>query len=271
MALDLTSLTLTVSDNLDGTVNWSAAGAGAAADLTLFQAPWNKAAGGRMAWTAFDTATADGAGNATRTLRPAGGYGFYVWLLARMATASAANAIGSAVFRPVVDPANPIHNRVLDAMVALIQSLNMDGIGSGGKVFKRWFPRFLPGTDDRLAATTPTATAAGPGLPLCIVSPFPKELPLGLLTNRDDVGYPVLIGFWDVVNATLDQNMRRNLKWRRQVAALFRNQQLAGVPEVVLCDWQPDLVVSNQALDQNQWIGAMGFTFRSRETRGLIA
>jgi hypothetical protein len=263
VALDTTSLALTVTDNLDGSVNWSVTGCGAGSSMTLFRAPWNVQAGGRMTWTEAATATANGSGVASGSNLSAGSYGFFQWMAVRQPTSTTADRLSWPVFRPVVDATATVHSRVLDAAVTLIRGLNLSGIGSAtNKVFKRWFPKFIPGTDD--------ATGAG-GLPMIVVGPWPKELPMGPMTNRDDVGYPVMVGFFDSTNPNHDANMARNLKWRRQVAALFRQQQLSGVPEVVLCDWQPDSIAAPQWLDNNYMIGYMIFGFRSRETRGLVS
>jgi hypothetical protein len=264
MALDLTSLILSVADDLNGTsATATVTGAGAAGSVSLLRAPWNHQAGGALNWTAVASGTADGSGNLTLPA-VATTPGFYVWQAVRMATSTTADRLSRGVFRPVIDPADPIHSRVLDAVVTLIRSLNLSGIGSNAtKVFRRWLPIYLFGTDD--------AAGGGAGLPMIQVGPFGRELPMDVLTNRDDVGYPVMVGFFDAVDAKLENNIPRNLKWRRQVAAAFRAQQLAGVPEVVLTVWQPDAIADVAGLHQNYQVGAMTLMFRSRETRGLIA
>lgn len=263
MALDLSTMTLAVTDNLDATATAVVSGAGAGASVEVYRAPWNHQAGGQMAWTLAGTATANGAGVATLST-VATTPGFYVWAAARMATGSTADRLTAAVFRPVIDSADPIHLRVLDAVVTLIRSLNLSGIGSAAnRTFRRWYPAYLKGVDD--------ATGGGGGLPQIQVSPYPREVPAGLLSNRDDVGYPVLVGFFDVAGAKFDNNMSRVLKWRRQVAAAFRGQRLAGVPEIVYAEWQPDLIAAPEGLSQNYIVGAQAFMFKSRESRGLIA
>lgn len=263
MALDLTTMTLSVADALDGaTATATVSGAGAGASVALLRAPWNHQAGGGMDWTEAGTGTADGSGNCTVVTTQAPG--FYVWQAVRMATASTADRLTRGVFRPVVDPADPIHKQILDAAVTLIRSLNLDGIGSdASKVFARWFPIYLLDADK--------ATGGGGGLPMCQVAPYGKEMPLDVMSNRDDVGYPVMVGFFDTVEPTLDSNMSRNLKWRRQVAAAFRAQQLAGAPNVVMTTWQPDSIAVVEGLRMNYHVGAVNLMFRSRESRGLIA
>lgn len=252
--------TLGVTDNLNGSANASVGGTGGK-PWTLFRQPWNHTAGGSNPPVAVTTGTGDGV--VTTAVQA---YGFHLWWL------GVESGVGSGlladmsrvVFRPLVDPTATVHDRVLDAVVSLVRSLNLSGIGATAlKVQKRWFPQFVPGTDD--------ATGAGEGLPMIIVSPYPREVPLGLLTNRDDVGYPVILGLFDRTNETMDENITRNLKWRRQIAAAFRAQQLAGVPEVVVCEWQPESIVGPDTLAQQMAVGAMGFMFRSRETRGLVA
>lgn len=265
MALDVSTLLLTVRDNLDGTVDWTATGGVAGRTVVLLQAPWNPAAGGRAVWTQLSSGVADGAGTATGAALAAGGYGFYLWGAAQLATSTTADMIAGTIFRPVVDPTDPVHNRVLDAVVTMIRSLNLDGIGSAAnKVFKRWHPNWIPGHDDSTAA-------GGGGLPAVIVGPYPNEIPLGVMTNKDDVGYPAMVAFYDAMNPLFTANMGRDLKWRRQTAALFRSQQLAGVPEVVITDWKPDLIASPEGLKSNYLVGAHTFLFRSRESRGAVA
>lgn len=262
MALDLTTLELTVTDNLNATATVTVSGAGSGGSISVLSAPWNHQAGGRMTWTDEGTITASGAG--TGSLTVAKTPGFYVWAGARMVTSTTADRLSKTVFRPVIDTADPIHSRTLDAVVTLIRSLNLSGIGSAtNKVFRRWWTRFIPGTDD--------AAPAGGDVPQIQVGPYPQEVPMGWLTNKDDVGYPVLVAIYDDVNATMDNDMPRNLKWRRQIAAAFRAQQLAGVPEIVLTDWQPGPIAPPEGIDQGYLVGAMSFMFRSREARGLIA
>lgn len=270
MALDTTSLILTVSDNLNGTVNWSLSGCGAGQNVALFKAPWNTQAGGRCDWTQMATATANGSGVASGTNLSAGGYGFYLWSAVRQPTSTTADRLSGLVYRPVVDPTAIIHDRILDAFVTAIQSLNLSGIGSGNGVKKRWFPEYLTGFDSPSSAVGGTA-GTGHGLPMCQVSPYPKELPMGLLNATDDIGYPVLVAFFDKAEPTLDNNIPRGLKWRRQVAAYFRSQQLAGVPEVVLVHSLPDSIVATDWLKGNFIAGAIGFNVQARETRGLVA
>jgi len=263
VALDTTSLVLTVTDTGAGAVNWAVTGAGAGGSVALLRAPWAAAAGGRLAWAEVATATADGAGEAAAaglSTTP----GFYVWAAARMASGTACDRLSGAVFRPVVDAADPIHYRVLQACKTLIQSLNLSGVGGGVHVAVRWFPRYAPGTDSAAEG------GIGPGLPMVQIAPWPRETPLGLLTGTDDVGYPVLVAFYGAAEPTQDNDLSRNLKWRRQVAALFRNQRLAGVPEVVVAEWAPDLIVVPEQMGA-YLLGSMGFRFRSRESRGLVA
>lgn len=258
-------LTLSVADNLNGTVTATVSGdiIGDGADaVRIFAAEWNSQAGSAWEWKEVAAGLFNPVTGIATVGPIASDYGFFSWTAVwdRGLTSQGGSP---AVFRPVVDPADPIHNRILDAVVTLIRSLNLAGVGAtAAKVFKRWVPRLLPGTDTE-------APLAG-DLPIVQVGPYPKEVPLGLLTNRDDVGYPVLVAFFDAANQTQDNDMPRNLKWRRQVAAAFRAQQLAGVPEVVLCDWQPDLVVAPDGILKGLLVGAEGFVFRSRESRGLI-
>lgn len=263
MALDTTSLLLAVTDNLDATITASVSGLGAGASCGLLRAPWNHAAGGQMAWTEAGVATANGSGVAAFTA-VATPVGFYAWAATRRPSSTTVDMLSPAVFRPVIDTAAPVHARTLDAVVGLIRSLNLSGIGSAtNKVYRRWFPVYLKGVDD--------PDGSGGGLPQVQVSPYPREVPKGVMTNKDDVGYPVLVAFFDDAEPTYDNDIPRNLKWRRQVAAALRNQRLAGVPEVVLSEWQPDLIAAPEGLAQNYLVGASAFLFQSREDRGLIA
>lgn len=263
MALDLTTMNLAVVDTLLGTTaQASVSNAGAGASVSFFRAPWNPQAGGPMAWAEVGSGTANGLGNLSVAVSTTPG--FYVWQAARMATGTTADRLTNSVFRPVVDPAAPIHGQILDAVVTMIRSLNLDGIGSDpAKVFKRWLPIYLHDND--------AVAGGGAGLPMVQVAPYPREIPMDVMSNRDDVGYPVQVGFFDKTNPVLDENMDRNLKWRRQVAAAFRAQQLAGVSESVLTTWQPDSISVVAGLQQNYHVGGLTLIFRSRESRGLIA
>lgn len=266
MAIDLSSLTLSVADNLDQTAAVTVTGAGAGGTVEILRAPWTVQAGARLDWTLATVVTADGAGGGSATVAAAAG--FYAWMAVRRASSTTADRISGAVFRPLIDTADPVHVRILDAVVSGLRTLNMSGIGSAAdRVFRRWFPAFIPGT--AADAAVPVDVGGG-ALPQVQVAPYPKEIPAGLLTATDDVQYPVLVAFFDAAAETMDNDMPRNLKWRRQAAALFRAQRLAGVPECVVTDWQPDLIVSPDGLAQNYLVGAMTLLVRSREGRGLI-
>ena len=264
MALDISSLQLFVFDNLNATATATVSGASAGASLTLLVAPWTVQAGARLVWSVAATGTADGSGNCTLA-NVAQPVGFYAWQVVSMATGTTANQISGAVFRPLIDVTASIHSRILDGVVSALLTLNMVGIGSNPqRIFRRWFGSYLEGTDDD------TTNNLGVGLPQIQVSPYPKETITGGLTARDDVAYPVLISIFDIVDAPMIGNIPRNLKWRRQISALFRTQRLAGVPEVIWADVQPDLIVSTEGLAQGYLVGAMTVTFTSRENRGLI-
>lgn len=261
MPLDTSSLLLTVADNLNATATVSVTGAGAGGSVAVYRAPWTYTAGARMDWSLAATATADGSGNASANVSAP--VGFYAWQAVRLATADTVDRLTGVVFRPLIDVADPVHKRVLDAVVGGIRTLNLDGIGSDPlKVFARWYPSYQIGYDD----VSPT----GAGLPQIQVAPYPREVPLGSLTGRDDVGYPVMVTFFDKSLPTMDTNLSRDLKWRRQVSALFRYQQLVGVPEIVITQWQPDSIVLPDGLKQNYAVGGVLFQFTSRETRGLV-
>jgi len=251
---------LTVLDNLNGTAALTVSGTGGAAWVVCRSAVQVQA-GGAGAYAVAASGTGDGAATG------AGGYGFWNWtLFVEGATAGLLKDVSRVVFRPLIDPADPVHKRILDAFVTGIRALNLSGVGSAtNKVYARWFPTYLAGIDGA------DASPAAGGLPQVQVAPYPRETVGGLLTNRDDVIYPVLVAFFAGAEPTLDNDLARNLKWRRQVAARFRNQQMAGVPEVVVVEWQPDSVVSTDWLKDNYLAGAMLFNVRSRETRGLVA
>jgi hypothetical protein len=272
-----TSLTLSAVDNLDATVTLTFGNATPAANVAAYYGRWNTQAGGPMSLSFGGYAAANGSGAGTiGPVSVSGGPGYFVFQAGELGTPAGAvgqfKNLSPYVFRPVVDSALVVHDRILNAVVTMILSLNLDGIGSAvEKVAKRWFPVFLPGTDDAQDDEDSGALYTPATIPMIQVAPWPKEKPSTLWTNRDDVGYPVLVGFFDSADPVPANNMPRNLKWRRQVAAMFRNQQLAGVPEVVFTEWEPDLISSLGALQGGYLVGAMGFTFRDRETRGAVS
>lgn len=271
------SLAISVVDNLDATATLTFSNATPASNVVAYYGRWNTQAGGPMPLAFGGYSAADGSGNGTiGPIGVTGGPGYYVFQAGQLGPSDGAvgqiKNLSPFVFRPVIDSALVVHDRILNAVVTMILSLNLDGVGSAvEKVAKRWFPVFLPGTDDANDNESSGGLYVPATLPMIQVSPWPKEKPSTLWTNKDDVGYPVLVGFFDSSTPVPENNMPRNLKWRRQVGALFRNQQLAGVPEVVLTEWEPDLITSLGALSGGYLVGAMGFTFRNRESRGAVA
>lgn len=209
------SLSIVVVDGTDGTAVATISGSDSATTNTLYKAAWTGQAGfgnvwtyGQLTWTTVGTRSGDG--NISLT-----GAGFWLWNV--VGTVSAAPAFAS-VYQPITDAsALSIEEQILNAVQVRLQGLNLPGIASSS-IVTRWIARRTPKVDP---------------LPCVAVAVWGAENFPSMLTNRDDIGYPVAIALLDGPTGGDDRaNLTRDLLWREKVLSAFRYQKLAGVPSV---------------------------------------
>jgi hypothetical protein len=167
-------------------------------------------------------------------------------------------AVSNVTYFVVTDGVESIHTRCLAAAQARIQLLALDGLPGESVVIEK-----LPAGRN---------LAAGVGLPAVVLSPHRAAMPATAGTNSlDDVHYDVLVAIFDRDNQepTLQANLDRHFLWRQQIARAFRNQRLAGVPEVINAEVEPAEGLLDEAWKRELMTSAVLLRFTSRETRGF--
>lgn len=239
------ALALSIADNGNGTGGVATvSGADTGTAVTVYASPY---AGiqQNLTWTSAGSRT----GNGTVAVLP--GLGQFFWYAT--GTVSAAPALSNVTFQALTDNTQSVHYRCLAAYQARIQGLNLTDMPSSSIVI-RWLPRKEEGLGDTL--------------PLITLSPVGREGQPGILNNRDDIEYPVLMAIIDKNNRDLVLNIPRNTLWRQQIFRAFRHQRLAGVPEIITTDVQPNYIVDPSLIASNYFYSTILFQPRSREVRG---
>lgn len=237
-------LALTVSDAGDGTGAATVTGSASGSTNTLYRSAWDGQSGA-LAWTLHGTRTADGTIAIAVT-------GLFFWRLDNLAAGVTTTAPG--YYQPIIDPDDAsIHNIILDAVKAKILALSLTGIQST-RLLKRWIPRVWEEADNT---------------PSCIIAPPGREQMIGMLNNKDDVGYPVVVCFLDKLNQDVTKNMERDLLWRQRVSRAFREQRIPGAPLVYKTIVEPDAIVDPTAYQNGYLASLMILRAVTRETRGV--
>lgn len=167
-------------------------------------------------------------------------------------------AVSNVAYFVVTDGVESIHTRCLAAAQARIQLLALEGLAGESVVIEK-----LPAGRN---------LTAGVGLPAVVLSPHRAAMPATAGTNSsDDVHYDVLVAIFDRDNQepTLAANLNRHFLWRQQIARAFRNQRLAGVPEVINAEVEPAEGLLDEAWKRELMTSAVLLRFTSRETRGF--
>lgn len=149
----------------------------------------------------------------------------------------------------VTSGALALATRCRDAVVAVVQSLPLDGLRG---VLEKPYP-------DAVNADFPAVWVTADGV---------RESVAAGLNNTNDIGYPVRV-------LILDRHHQRDLKalrekyepWRALLVEVFQNKRLPGVPESVQCLVEP-LAILDPNLPQYQFV-VSGLVVRclTRKTR----
>jgi hypothetical protein len=266
------ALTLTVSDNHNGTASATVTGVGAADTVTLYyQQVTGRVGAQQPIWSVAGTRT----GNGTITVTVAKGH--YWWyaatttldltsilsqggflllennapVLLEGSSGAIPFDISAPVYQRVTDGVAAVHDQICDAVVARITLLALDGIE---QVERHKIP-----SRQRLT------------LPCCLVTSFNKaETMLGGTNERDDLGYPAYVLFVSRMPEDLADEGRVML-WRQEVSRAFRSQRLPGVAEVLTCEIEPDPVFEWDEKAYEYQFSAMTLRFHTREVRGFGA
>jgi hypothetical protein len=158
----------------------------------------------------------------------------------------------------VTDGQESIHTRCLLAAQARIRLLGLEGVANDSVVI------------EKVAAGR--NLGAQVALPAVVLSPHRAAMPAAAGTNSlDDVHYDALVAIFDRDNQepTLAANLDRHLLRRQQIARAFRNQRLAGVPEVINAEVEPAEGLLDEAWKRELMASAVLLRFTSRESRGF--
>ncbi len=194
----------------------------------------------------------DASGELTLSLVP----GHY--LAYAVATVNAAQVTSAVTYFIVTDGLESIHTRCLSAVQARIRLLELEGVSSERVLIEK-----VPAGRNLSAAA---------GLPAIVISPQRAAMPADAGTNgTDDVHYDVQVSIFDRDNQepTLAANLDRHLLWRQQIARVFRNQRLPGVPEVINSAVEPTDGPHEGAWKHELMTTAIRLRFTSREPRGF--
>lgn len=247
--------TLIVADAGGGTATITVSGATVGRTVRAYY-QYRTAQAGPTGWIAAGIATVGAGGQASISVTPATGYGYYTWVVAQFDSAGLlVENLSQTYFRPLVDPtARSVWERCAVAVKDVIDGLNLSGIDTSHSLVE-WWPKILRGMS--------------PAPPCVLVAPFSAEdYPNTGVNDQDDVGYPVLVVLVDKLNNDSAANMTRDLLWREKVSRVFRFQRLAGVPEVYNSDIRPDVVVHPDAYANGLLVSSILLRFISRESRG---
>ncbi len=159
----------------------------------------------------------------------------------------------------VIDPAESVLKRALDAVVTRVQALSLAGVTSSN-IFVR-----------NAAWDRDIGTGLTKGLPAIVVAPGPSERQsAGAGTNsRDDVGYPIVVSIFASDTQALESNTNTYTLWRQKINRAFRNQALPGVVEIYRIEVEPGPIIDPGALLANRLASTMLLRCISREVRGL--
>lgn len=246
-----TAPTITVTDNEDGTATVTVSGSDVGTTNTAFYAPVNYDPYDGSNWTTADNITGDGDIDVTPTyVRNRGGV--YLW---RVESSDGTVAHSNIVQNRVSGSSQTTYERILEAVHAQIAGAGLEGILTN-EVKLQTVPDKI---DRRLILVAPTD---------------PERMLTGgrqRSNARDDTVYPVTVVYADAANRKQTADKRDQwMRWRQDIARLFRSQHLTGVDEVYDCT-----ITYRDSFDASAWfkenlcVGAMVLNFTAREVRTL--
>lgn len=239
------AVTLTVSDNADGTGGVATISGTAGGTTTIYRSSFN----GLMkaySWTSVGTV----AGNGTLAVATVG---YWVWLAVNVN--SGVTTFSSLYYQNLSNATDSVHYNIMEAVKNRIQSIGLTGI-KDNRYFVRWIPRPLQNVDGKP--------------PYVYICPIGVEQDASVLMAQDDIGYPVGVFLVDGADQNNILNLERDLQWREQVAKSLRNQRLEGVTATLFnCKIEYGGIVDVSAFMKNYLVSALIFRFFVREQRGL--
>lgn len=209
------SLTLTITDNQDGTgATATITGSDAGSTNTVYTSPVNQG-NGPLAWTSRGSRTGDG----TLTLGPPLGY-YFAYASGTVATLA---ALAAPVIYAASAGADSVQEQVELAVQARIQTLTLSGLATppGNLPASRVYHFSTPASDDLLPLVTTPCVLVCPGS-------VPESVE-NVVTERDDIGYPVETIVLDRYAPRYQQAAPTTKLWRQQIFRSLRFQPLYSV------------------------------------------
>lgn len=240
------ALTLTVSDNADGTGGVATiAGSTIGTTNTLYRAAVTGDLGA-VSFTSTGTRTGDGTIPITD---PASGY--YWWYVSN--SNAGVVTISNLVYQRFTDATDSVRKRCRDAIVSQLTLLALDGIGS--RVFGR------PIYDEQTVS-----------LPCALVTyqDTPDQL-RGGTNQRDDRGIPIQVFLLTESGLGADAPDGKYTLWRQSAERCFINQRLSGVDEVYTCEIEPAVIFERELPKYSRVVSAFTVRCVTREVRGFGA
>jgi hypothetical protein len=229
--------TVTISDSTSGTTN------------TVYTVPIDSQWNDPLTWTSRGSRSNDG------TVNISPGAGIY-WLKVR-STQGDGSAESEPQYLHVTNGTTAVLSQIIDAVVARIRLLNLDGI-QPGNVYDH---TILDPSKSR--AIRDNAVLVAPVDQEQIANTGP--------TNADDIVYPVVVGLVAPANRSqTDANRNKWFLWRERVRKAFINQGLVVADgNVWQAEIQPLRIVVREWWERNAFVSPMIIRFTSREERGI--
>ena len=235
------SLTLTITDNANGTGATATIAGGANLTNAFFTTPVSGEIGALGTWTAAGSRV----GNGSLVLPLAAGLHFVTFSFYSMGG-------DSQYWRPVLavvtDGVASVYYRILQAVQARLRLLGLATIQSANIVVREVaIDRDLTLPAVAIAPQRPAMSATG-----------------GVLGFNDKV-YGVLVALYAADNQ-VHTNTDLYAKWMEQVENAFHNKRLTGVAEVITAEVMPGDAIPLEVWRANKYMGLILLKFTSRES-----
>lgn len=235
-------VSLAISDNADGSGGVATISGSLGASNAVYCAAYSNGMG-PATWTLAGSRVGDGA------VGVAPGSGYYFWYCLTTGSAQPSNLVN----QNLTTGTQSVHYRCLLAVQSQVQALALAGIASN--VVLQWM---RPEDKPPIVST-----------PVIGICPVGREGQPGILTGKDDIDYPVLVGINDLGLFDTTLNIALRTLWRQSIFRCFRNQPLPGVPEIITTLTDPEPIVDSAWFRKTMFVSALVFKFRSREVRGF--
>jgi hypothetical protein len=167
-----------------------------------------------------------------------------------LSTLGTESVVSNLVRQALTDGADSVLTRCLDAAVATIHGLDLNGVQQ-----VKWMER----PDDQVLE-----------FPCVLLTSWEQVEQLrGGTLQRDDIGHPVLGAIMTRAEVGVEEDKVPLQKWRQAIRRAFINQRLVGVPEVMWCEYEPLGIVQEESA-KYQWKSSnFLLRFITREPRGV--